>query len=62
MKTAISHPTHHRLTTAPSRGRTFLEFAHGAILLAGIISLGAALLLLGLLAWPIRFLRRLMGF
>ncbi|AEQ51331.1 hypothetical protein KKY_1309 [Pelagibacterium halotolerans B2] len=31
---------------------------HGAILLAGIVGIGAALLLLTLVSWPIRVLRR----
>jgi hypothetical protein len=43
-------------------GRSVVAFAHGAILLAGIVSIGAALLLLGLLAWPVRLVRRQMGF
>lgn len=44
--------------SGPSRGRAVLAFAHGAVLLAGIISLGAAVLLLGLVSWPFRLVHR----
>lgn len=41
-----------------SRGRAVLDFAHGAVLLAGIIILGAAALLIGLVSWPFRLAHR----
>ncbi|SEA93581.1 hypothetical protein SAMN05428936_11359 [Pelagibacterium halotolerans] len=58
MKTTIPHLAHHGSSLAPSRGRAILAFMHGAILLAGIVGIGAALLLLTLVSWPIRVLRR----
>ncbi|UYQ70644.1 hypothetical protein OF122_11205 [Pelagibacterium flavum] len=57
--TTIIAPIHTPDPAIPApRGTTVLGFVQGTLLLAGIVVVAAALLLMGLVSWPIRFMRR----
>lgn len=59
MKTStLPNSTFDMPASAMSWGRAVLAFVHGVVLLAGIISLGAVVLLLGLVTWPFRLAHR----
>jgi hypothetical protein len=59
--TTIIAPIHaHGPASEIPKANTFLDLVQGTLWLAGIVLIGAALLLIGLLSWPIRaVLRRL---
>jgi hypothetical protein len=52
----------HGPTTVMPKGNTVLGMIQGAVLLAAVVTIGAALLVIGILSWPIRLLRRRFGY